>query len=40
MNEQVRPLPVNGRLEIELAGTLAGILALTSNTPRRDAGCN
>jgi hypothetical protein len=37
MNEQVRLLPVNGRLEIELAGTLAGILALTSNNPRRDA---
>jgi DNA invertase Pin-like site-specific DNA recombinase len=34
--EEVRLLPENGRLEIELAGALAGILALTSNNPRRD----
>ena len=37
MDEQVRLLPVNGRLEIALAGRLASILALTSNNPRRDA---
>ena len=37
MNEQVRLLRVNGRLEIALAGTLTSILALTSNNPRRDA---
>jgi len=37
MNEQVRLLPMNGRLEIALAGRLASILALTSNNPRRDA---
>ena len=37
MDEQVRLLPVNELLEIELAGTLAGILALTSNNSRRDA---
>jgi hypothetical protein len=34
--EEVRLVPENGRLEIELAGALAGILALTSNNPRRD----
>ena len=34
--EEVRLVPENGRLEIELAGDLAGILALTSNNPRRD----
>jgi len=27
-------VPVDGKLEIELAGALAGILALTSNNPR------
>ena len=37
MDEQVLLLPVNGLLDIELAGTLAGILALTSNNSRRDA---
>ena len=34
--EAVRLVPENGRLEIELAGDLAGILALTSNNPRRE----
>ena len=33
--EEVRLIPVDGKLEIELAGALAGILALTSNNPRR-----
>jgi DNA invertase Pin-like site-specific DNA recombinase len=33
--EEVRLVPVEGKLEIELAGALAGILALTSNNPRR-----
>jgi len=33
--EEVRLVPTDGRLEIELAGALAGILALTSNNPRR-----
>jgi hypothetical protein len=30
----VRLVPENGRLEIELAGDLAGILALTSNSKK------
>ena len=34
--EEVRLVPVEGKLELELAGALAGILALTSNNPRRD----
>jgi DNA invertase Pin-like site-specific DNA recombinase len=34
--EEVRLVPENGRLEIELRGALAGILALTGNKPRRD----
>ena len=33
--DEVRLVPENGRLEIELRGALAGILALTSNNPRR-----
>jgi site-specific DNA recombinase len=33
--EEIRLIPVDGKLEIELAGALAGILALTSNNPRR-----
>jgi len=33
--EEVRLVPVEGKLEIELAGALAGILALASNNPRR-----
>jgi len=33
--EGVRLVPVDGKLEIELAGALAGILALTSNNHRR-----
>jgi site-specific DNA recombinase len=33
--EEVRLVPTDGKLEIELAGALAGILALTSNNPRR-----
>jgi len=33
--EEVRLVPSDGKLEIELAGALAGILALTSNNPRR-----
>jgi len=36
MSEQVRLLHVNGRLEIELAGTLAGIPAHHQQNPRRD----
>ena len=34
--DEVRLVPENGRLEIELRGALAGILALTSNNPRRE----
>ena len=34
--DEVRLVPVEGKLELELAGALAGILALTSNNPRRD----
>jgi len=33
--EAVRLVPVDGKLEIELAGDLAGILALTNDNPRR-----
>jgi len=33
--EEVRLVQSEGKLEIELAGALAGILALTSNNPRR-----
>ena len=33
--EEVRLVPENGRLEIELFSDLAGIPALTSNNPRR-----
>ncbi len=33
--EEVRLVPANGKLEIELAGALAGILALTNDNPRR-----
>jgi site-specific DNA recombinase len=34
--EEVRLVPVEGQLELELVGALAGILALTSNNPRRE----
>src|SRR5262249_34923611 len=34
--ESVRLVPENGRLEIELAGDLAGILALANNNPHQD----
>jgi hypothetical protein len=34
--DEVRLVPVDGKLEIELAGALAGILALTSDNPRRE----
>ena len=34
--EAVRLVPVDGKLEIELAGDLAGILALTNDNPRRN----
>lgn len=43
--EATRLLPVNGKLELALAGDLAGILALTNDSPRRigqgagNAGC-
>ena len=33
--EEVRLVPANGKLAIELFGALAGILALTSNNPRQ-----
>jgi site-specific DNA recombinase len=33
--EEIRLVPVEGKLEIELAGDLAGILALTNDNPRR-----
>jgi site-specific DNA recombinase len=33
--EEIRLVPVNGKLELELAGDLAGILALTNESPRR-----
>ena len=34
MIEEIRLVPENGRLEIELAGDLAGILALTAGSKK------
>jgi hypothetical protein len=34
--EAVRLVPVMGKLKIDLAGDLAGILALTNDNPRRN----